>query len=977
MFKIYKNRAQETVENKFFDYFAHELARAFSRRRLDGILIGFPECLKHENLQIDALLISRRELTIIDFKNYSGRLQLPDEEQFISKQWTINGIDGNRPVLGGSFINPFVQLGNQKDKLINIFNNLEDRPFTLDRKAVSTMVCFQDIVEIDNKIPGSFLKTFFIADKNSFSQTLIDLADRTYQTDLLNEKFIQLVLGKLFSAKDYDLSLEKELGYFESIPWKQEHLSVFEDTSPTIIQLKDFLESFSKVLIINGSIGSNKSDLISHIRNMGFKAGYKEIRLLVISNRVKKNLMRQYEDVESLYSAIYDFQLASEDDNNPLKRIIPLKPIEYYINDEDPRLLTDRETIFIIDESQMISDSPPWDESLIRFGSGKLLSDIFEHLRINEKSSPNKVIFIGDKFQVSYGSWHDSALNKEWYIKNNYSDIREINLPDTKFPNPIQETCFQIVESIRNDRYNDLYLQENEAVSIIEPDKEISTIKESVKEDSKILVFSNQQVRDVNLYVKENIKKNGRSVAPGDLVLFDNQIDACQIDSMFGNDSLPLTNYSYHFGQPFTRITNGTLGEIVSIDQTSTILSHGNIKHADGSPIKLIFLKVQVRLLDTNEIIETYILEDFLNRGTSRLDTDFEQEYQIFLHSILSDYYRNNPFARGNSFFDKMIEDGQHSIFQNHEYTQNKNGAYQIDKKGNYRDPNDARLLTKYEREYRSQAISNLLHNKNSLFFKIYNAARLSYAWCMTVHKAMSAEWPKVILITNDKNRGRSNRDYFKWLYTGISRATNQVDLFGWKPISQFEKTIFGIATNIPKGKNFLWVLDDSYQDISSLIIDNFSQLIENTGLRITGSSSHNYQERLTITDQFGDSAELQFYYTGKGEIQFPKLLRGNKNLFDKANSLLPSKALSINNNYQSPLESLYKKLLKIFDVQSYKVLKATEYQDFVSFKDGAKNVTIQVWYDKNLSISSFNYVEGDKDMYDELVMKIRRYYEI
>lgn len=975
MLKIFKNRAQETIENKFFDFFAHELEKSFSSRPLDGILVGFPQCLKRDDLQIDAFLISKRELTIIDFKNYSGRLQLPDDEHFNSKPWTING---NINVEGGSSINPFVQLGKQRAKLIKIFNELENRPFDLDGYKISTMVCFHDKVDINGKIPGRYQKAFFIVDGNSFSQTLIDLADRTYQTDLLNKKFIHLVLGKLFSANTYNLLPKKEIGYSESVQCKaaeEECTSTFEDCNSTIPNLEDFLKSSSRVLIINGSTGANKSGLIPRIRNIGFDYGYKDIRLLAISNRVKNNLMSQYEDVESLYSAIYDFHSVNEDIKNSLKKVFPLKPIEYIIDEENTRELTNKETIFIIEESQMISDSF-WDDPLIRFGSGKLLSDIIEHLKINEKSSPNKVIFIGDKFQVSYGSWHDSALNKEWYIRNNYSDIREINLPDTKFPSPIQETCFQIVESIRSDRYNDLYLQENEAISIIAPDKEISTIKKTVEEDSKILVFSNQQVRDVNLYVKENIKKNGRSVAPGDLVLFDNQIDAYQIDSMFGNDSLPLTNYSYHFGQPFTRITNGTLGEIVSIDQTSTIISHGNIKHADESSVKLTFLKVQVRLLDTNEIIETYILEDYLNRGTSRLDPDFEQEYQIFLHSILSDYYRNNPFARGNSFFDKMIEDGQHSIYQNQEYTQTKNGAYQVDKKGNYRDPNDARLLTKYEREYRSQAISNLLHNKNSLLFKIYNTARLSYAWCMTVHKAMSAEWPKVILITNDKNRGRSNRDYFKWLYTGISRATNQVDLFGWKPISQFEKTTFGIATNIPKGGDVLWVLDDSYQDISSLIIDKFSQLIENTGLRITGSSSHNYQERFTITDQFGDSAEFQFYYTGKGEIQSPKLLRGNKNLFDKAYSLLPNKALSINNHYQSPLESLYKKLLKIFDIQSYQVLKATEYQDFVSFKDEARNVTIQVWYDKNLSISSFNYVEGDKDIYDELVMKIRSYYE-
>lgn len=85
--------ADKSHENEFFRYFARAVKAFFEKKGIGALLIGMPKCLVNQDLQIDALLITDSKMIIIDFKDYSGELALPGEQDFRRGIWeTSEGI---------------------------------------------------------------------------------------------------------------------------------------------------------------------------------------------------------------------------------------------------------------------------------------------------------------------------------------------------------------------------------------------------------------------------------------------------------------------------------------------------------------------------------------------------------------------------------------------------------------------------------------------------------------------------------------------------------------------------------------------------------------------------------------------------------------------------------------------------------------------------------------------------------------------
>lgn len=90
MLEVRYGTAARSHENIFFRQFAQSLKKYFDGHDMNGLLLGFPICRVREDLQIDALLITDRIMIIIDFKDYSGTLTLPDESNFKKGAWRMS-----------------------------------------------------------------------------------------------------------------------------------------------------------------------------------------------------------------------------------------------------------------------------------------------------------------------------------------------------------------------------------------------------------------------------------------------------------------------------------------------------------------------------------------------------------------------------------------------------------------------------------------------------------------------------------------------------------------------------------------------------------------------------------------------------------------------------------------------------------------------------------------------------------------------
>lgn len=61
-----------------------------------------------------------------------------------------------------------------------------------------------------------------------------------------------------------------------------------------------------------------------------------------------------------------------------------------------------------------------------------------------------------------------------------------------------------------------------------------------------------------------------------------------------------------------------------------------------------------------------------------------------------------------------------------------------------------------------------------------YNALQIKYAYAVTCHKAQGGQWEHVYIDQGYINEEMLSPDYFRWLYTAITRATEQVYLINW-----------------------------------------------------------------------------------------------------------------------------------------------------------------------------------------------------
>lgn len=68
-----------------------------------------------------------------------------------------------------------------------------------------------------------------------------------------------------------------------------------------------------------------------------------------------------------------------------------------------------------------------------------------------------------------------------------------------------------------------------------------------------------------------------------------------------------------------------------------------------------------------------------------------------------------------------------------------------------------------------------------------YNALQVKYAYAMTCHKAQGGQWQKVFVDQGYMTEDMLTPDYFRWLYTAFTRATETLFLVNW-PKEQIEE---------------------------------------------------------------------------------------------------------------------------------------------------------------------------------------------
>jgi len=293
-----------------------------------------------------------------------------------------------------------------------------------------------------------------------------------------------------------------------------------------------------------------------------------------------------------------------------------------------------RNTIFIVDEASMISDSAS-DSKL--FENGSLLDDLIQYVYTGFNC---KLILIGDTAQLPPVSMELSPALDEKLLSNNYNkQVTAIELNEVvrqKFDSGILHNATLIRETIESGFYEDFKFQLEDFKDIIKPEDGHSLLDaindayaSKSKEDAVIILRSNKRA---NLY-NENIRSR---------ILY-------QENELSTGDYLMVVKNNYFWLPPTSEagfIANGDIVEVLEIFSFKDLYGFK-------------FAEVTVRMVDYPKMkpFETVLLLDTLTSETPSLSYE---DSNILYQEVLKDYgdvkskYKKFLSVKSNKYFNAL-----------------------------------------------------------------------------------------------------------------------------------------------------------------------------------------------------------------------------------------------------------------------------------------------------------------------------------
>ena len=255
-----------------------------------------------------------------------------------------------------------------------------------------------------------------------------------------------------------------------------------------------------------------------------------------------------------------------------------------------------------------------------------------------------------------------------------------------------------------------------------------------------------------------------------------------------------------------------------------------------------------------------------------------------------------------------------------------------------------------------------------------FNALRVRFGYAVTCHKAQGGEWEHVF-VSCPSTKDPRFADYFRWLYTAMTRSSSKLYLIDPPEI---RIKVVGIPLpNLEGGDTMTSPLDD----FRTGVLNRVRQAIDGTNIEIIDVAHHQYQEAFYFRRDL-DNARVNISYNGRFAItavgvppgggfseQLADLLRplmgqsGNPATQDTANdpgSRVPNRPF---------LKSFHDRLVPLLDTKGIKVtgLKEQAWSQRYTFERESELAVVDIFYDSKDRITTcmpapgkrFNMLDG------------------
>ncbi|MFC7772476.1 nuclease-related domain-containing protein [Flavobacterium sp. GCM10027622] len=899
MLEIRRNRFAKPYENEFFRIFSKKLSDAFEKLGIHGVLLGSPVCTLRNDLQLDALLITETGIVIIDFKNYAGIIRLPEkEEDFAKKKWLNVSKNGSTIEINKHSHNPFAQTFKQKEKFDEILINVI-KPKILSDENIATrdtypMVCFQQEITIEGRIPGNFQRIFHITSPSTIISKLTDLlyvAPNEWNGAVKGYKLSQNTFDNLkavFRADAYnpfeELSMFEEFEKIDFLDYVEEALFIEQQFEFNKATIDDFIDSDIEILQVNCDATPTKIPFVSKIvsyyleKNKLAEEEKGKIYFLAPTNKHVADLNRDGADfqLQSLYSRLYDFENTTIElmDNAINEReTFPL------LSNNDPE-----ESLYIIFNAHLVYNFEGNEEDLVKFGSGSLCNDTLTF--INAKARKNKIILLNDS--NFYGFRAETITSNTILIENNLSYI-EISL-DCNPLSSNEKTIATIEKKINSGIFNELYWNSNPNIKTLKEEHFKALLKSRTINNqlhkTHILTREKHESEATNSWVRAILKNSGK-ISQRDVVWIKNKIMLPEVTDPFSIPKFALS---------------GDMGEIIEVSNRFTFKSD----KYKFIPIEISLCKIRLHDYDT---IKDIYLYDYPNNELAKMNArgniklEIKNHIQIRLRELVDDYLKSNEISIKDVLQPKHFEQ-----YENELHIIKSTFIINDEEKLN-KEINTLNAKWKINKKKENYARIELHKNIHSEYFILNEFAFYELGWSLPVKNAYGYLFEDTFLtefVLPEQNAKRVHQ----YLYSALS-CTHNLYLHN---LSEFSPLIGLGFSNIiipderveNNNNTILFTLTEGFEneftnefkqkfefENKPISLLKFCEFISNKisahdKLKLVNVSHFNFQERY-LFELEGNHLTVNFSYNNKNEFK----LMANQTISDEVLNLFTSENMT------------------------------------------------------------------------------------
>lgn len=380
-----------------------------------------------------------------------------------------------------------------------------------------------------------------------------------------------------------------------------------EEQGRALETLERFMDSDRAAFVLLGAAGTGKTTMIRHLADRAEARG-RAVHLLAPTGRAARVAARRTGlPAQTIHSHLYSYretETNADDAESRVTLVFGLRP-----NDAPPS------TLYVVDEASMVADRKD-EDGLLRFGSGRLLTDLVRYTALHDRNRGHQIVFVGDPAQLPpVGSPDSPALALRALTERHGLDAEAFELTEVlrqQAGSGILESAHKIRQQIGEGDFSSLALDVAAAdVEAGPPDEAVPTYLEVVRTgglDAAVLIArTNKATAALNAAVRRELF---RAVPP-----------------LVEGDRLIVVQNNLRYG-----LFNGDFVEVVAVGEYVE-------RRTPLKGVALSWREVTVREADSGREVTSYLLDDLITSEAGNLSPEQVQ-------ALIVDFRRRHPHLK-------------------------------------------------------------------------------------------------------------------------------------------------------------------------------------------------------------------------------------------------------------------------------------------------------------------------------------------